>query len=134
MHEVSRGILARDLDSLLGVGRNDMDMLVVTPRQTSNGLIVMVRDGNLQLVYPQAGWFDLRRVARFWWFAWRKRLSPRFQRWGKELIHRVSLGSDATIALRLIDDFFAAVHHTTGPFALDFHRSGLGPPSSRGAA
>jgi hypothetical protein len=117
----------QDLVGLLGVGRNDLDMLVLTPRQTSNGLIVMVRNAELQVVYPQAGWLDWKRVGRFWLFSLRMRLSPRFERWGRELIHRANLGSDATRAANLIDEFFGAIFQMSGPFALKFTRQGWAP-------
>src|SRR5947209_2470051 len=94
MHETSREILISDLNALLNVRRDNADMLVITPRSTSNGLIVMVRSGSLQLFYAQAGWFDLERVIRFWLCCLRKKLSPRFERWGAELMHRAALGSD----------------------------------------
>ena len=134
MHEVSRETLIRDLIGLLGAGRDDLDMLVIRPRLTSNGLIIMVRAGNLQLVYPQAGWLDLARVARFWLCGRRNQLSPRLERWGRELVHRVNLGSDARRATEWVDEFFAAVYRTSGPFALEFTRQGWGPPSPSGAA
>jgi hypothetical protein len=102
-------------------------MLVVTPRQTSSGLIIMVRDGQLQLVYPQAGWLDLKRVARFWRLSLRKRLSPRFERWGRELVHRANIGSDAGRAASLIDEFFDAIFRISGAFTLDFTRQGWTP-------
>jgi|SRR6266566_2449150 len=134
MHEMSRETLIRDMEALLGVGRDDMDTLVITPRQTSNGLLVMMRDGTLQLVYPQTGWLDVVRVSRFWLCALKHRLSPQFESWGKVKVHRVSLGSDATRAATWIDDFFAVVFRISGPFALNFLRQGWGPPSPTGAA
>src|SRR6266576_5440750 len=93
MHEMSRETLIRDMEALLGVGRDDMDTLVITPRQTSNGLLVMMRDGTLQLVYPQTGWLDGVRVGRFWLCALKHKLLPQFESWGKVKVHRVSLGS-----------------------------------------
>ncbi len=134
MHEESREILIRDLVDLLNVGRDNMDSLVITPRRTSNGLIVMVEAAELRLVYPQAGWHDLARVWRFWLCGLRNRLSPRPQRWGRELVHRVTLGSDPHRASKWIDEFFAAVYNMSGPFALNFTRQGWGPPTSAGAA
>lgn len=129
MHETSRATLEEDLAALLSVSRNDMDMLVITARRTTSGLIVMVRDGALQLIYPQAGWLDFRRAGRFWLCGMRTHSSPRVERWGKEVIHRVTLGRDLTDALDRIDDFFAAVYQITGPFALDFNRMGWQPAS-----
>ena len=134
MHEESRAILIRDLVDLLGVGRDNLDMLTITPLRTSNGLIVMVEAAKLRLVYPQAGWLDIRRVWRFWRCGLRNRLSPHFQRWGRELVHRVTLGSDPSRASQWIDEFFAAVYDTSGSFALEFFRTGWGPPRSNGAA
>jgi hypothetical protein len=134
MHEESRETLIRDLVGLLEVGRDKLDMLVITPRRTSHGLIVMVEAAKLRLAYPQAGWQDIGRVWRFWLCGLRNRLSPRLERWGGELVHRVTLGSDPPRASQWIDEFFAAVYNTSGPFALDFTRQGWGPPESRGAA
>ena len=133
MHEESRAILLQDLAGLLSVGRDNMDMLVIRPRRTLNGLLVMVEADKLRLVYPQAGWFDVGRVWRFWRCGFRNKLSPRPIRWGRELVHRVTLGSDPTRASQLIDEFFAAVYGTSGPFALDFLRQGW-LPKSQGAA
>ena len=132
MHEMSRETLIRDMEGLLGVGRDDMDTLSITPRQTSDLLLVMVRAGSLQLVYPQDGWFDVVRVVRFWRCGLRHKLSPRVENWGKMLAHRVNLGPDAGRAALRIDEFFAAVYQASGPFALEFTRRGFGP--SRGAA
>ena len=134
MHEESRATLLRDLVSLLDVGRDNMDMLVIRPRRTSDGLIVMVEAAKLRLVYPQAGWQDIGRAWRFWLCGLRNRLSHRSQRWGRELVHRVTLGSDPARASQWIDEFFAAVYGTSGPFALDFTRQGGGPPRPEGAA
>ncbi|SRR6266566_2823669 len=127
MHEISRETLIQDLVGLLNVGRDRLDMLVIRPRRTSNGLIVMVEGSKLLLVYSQASWQDLRRVWRFWLCGLRNRLSPRLERWGRQLVHRVTLGSDPLRATTLIDDFFAAVYKTSGPFALDFTRQGWAP-------
>ena len=129
MHAISRETLIGDLAALLRAGRDDLDMLVITPRLTSNGLIVMVRSGTLQLIYPQAGWFDLPRVVRFWMCGLRNKLSPRFVRWGAQVVHRVSLASDPTSASAQIDEFFKAVYGMSGPFALDFTRLGWQPTS-----
>ena len=134
MHEESRATLIRDLVGLLAVGRDKMDMLVITPRRTSDGLIVMVEAAKLRLVYPQAGWQDIPRVSRFWLCGLRNKLSPRLERWGRELVHRVTLGSDPSRATQWIDQFFAAVYNTSGPFALDFTRQGWAQPRSDGAA
>lgn len=114
MHEMTRETLTADLAVLLSVDRNDLDMLVITPRRTSSGLIVMVRDGKLQLIYVQAGRFDFRRAGRFWLYSLSNHLPARFERWGKELIHRVTLGSDPIGASARIDDFFAAVYKISG--------------------
>ncbi|SRR6266571_4076313 len=127
MHEMSRETLIQDLIGLLGVGRDRLDMLVVTPRRTSSGLIVMVEGATLLLFYPQAGWQDLKRAWRFWLCGLRNRLSPRFEQWGRQLVHRVALGSDPARATKLIDEFFAAVYRASGPFALDFTRQGWAP-------
>ncbi|SRR6266550_90810 len=127
MHEMSRETLIQDLVGLLNVGRDRLDMLVIRPRLTSNGLIVMVDGAKLLLIYPQAGWQDIRRVWRFWLCGLRNRLSPRFERWGRQLVHRVTLGSDPARAATWIDGFFDAVYSTSGPFALDFTRQGWAP-------
>jgi len=133
MHEESRATLIQDLVALLGVGRDNLDMLVIRPRRTSNGLLVMVEAGKLRLVYPPAGWLDVVRVWHFWRCGLRNKLSPRPKRWGRELVHRVTLGSDPSRASQLIDEFFAAVYDTSGQFALDFLRQGW-LPKSQGAA
>ena len=133
MHEESRAILIQDLVALLGVGRDNLDTLVIRPRRTSNGLLVMVEAGKLRLVYPQAGWLDFVRVWHFWRCGLRNKLSPRPKRWGHELVHRVTLGTDPSRATQLIDEFFAAVYDTSGQFALDFLRQGW-LPKSQGAA
>jgi hypothetical protein len=126
MHVDSLATLTQDLAALVAVGRSDMDMLTVTAQQTSCGLIIMVRDGALQLIYPQGSWLDLR-IARFWSFALRNRLSPRFEDWGKEKIHRLNLGKDPVSAAELVDRSFRAVYGMVGPFALRFRRQGWGP-------
>jgi len=93
----------------------------------------MVEAGKLRLVYPQAGWLDFVRVWHFWRCGLRNNLSPRPKRWGHEFVHRVTLGTDPSRATQLIDEFFAAVYETSGPFALDFLRQGW-LPKSQGAA
>ena len=133
MHEESREILLQDLVRLLGVGRDNRDTLVIRPRRTSNGLLVMVEGGKLRLIYPQAGWLDVVRVWHFWSCGLRNSLSPRPKRWGREIVHRVTLGTDPLRASQLIDEFFAVVYGTSGPFALDFLRQGW-LPKSQGAA
>ena len=50
MHEESRETLIRDLVGLLEVGRDNLDMLVITPRRTLHGLIVMVEAAKLRSV------------------------------------------------------------------------------------
>src|SRR5438093_739227 len=100
MHEESRAILIQDLVALLGVGRDNLDTLVIRPRRTSNGLLVMVEAGKLRLVYPQAGWLDFVRVWHFWRCGLRNKLSPRPKRWGHELVHRVALGTPTTRSFR----------------------------------
>ena len=134
MHEESRSILVRDLVGLLGVGRDNMDMLVISPRLTSDRMIVMVEAATLRLVYPRAGLKNIGQVWRFWLCGLRNRLSPRLQRWGRVFIHRVDLGSDPDRASQWIDQFFAVVYKRSGPFALDFTRQGWGPPRTEGAA
>jgi len=116
------------------VGRDNLDMLVISPRQTSDRMIVMVEADKLRLVYPKAGSQNIGQVWRFWLCGLRNRLSPRVQRWGRVFVHRVTLGTDPAHATQLIDKFFAVVYDREGPFALDFKRQGWGPPGSAGAA
>jgi hypothetical protein len=130
MHDASRETLTRDLAALLNAGRDHLDMLVIRPRHTSNGLIIMVEANRLLLVYPQAGWLDVGLVWRFWRCGYKNKLSPRFERWGRELVHLVTLGSDPSHAAERIDEFFASVFNTSGPFALDFTRQGWAPNES----
>src|SRR2546429_9593455 len=134
MQDETRGMLIWNIGGLHGICRNNLVLLFITPRRTSNGLIVMVEAAKLRLVYPQAGWQDMGRAWRFWRCGLRNKLSPRLQRWGREIVHRVTLGSDPPRASQWIDEFFAAVYNTSGPFAIDFTRQGWGPPRSGGAA
>ena len=134
MHEESRTTLIRDLVGLLGVGRDNMDMLTISPRQTSDHMIVMVEASTLRLVYPKPGLKHIGQVWRFWLCGLRNRLSPQVLRWDRVLVHRVSLGTDPARATQWIDKFFAVVYNKSGPFALDFDRRGWGPPRSPGAA
>ncbi len=134
MNEESHATLIRDLTGLLGVGRDNKYMLVIRPRQTLDGLIVIAEAGMLRLLYHQAGWSDVGRVWCFWLCGLRNRLAPRFHRWGRQLVHRVSLGSDPTRASQWIDEFFNVVYNRSGPFALDFMRLGLNRPLPEGAA
>ena len=96
MNEESRATLIRDLTNLLDVGRDNKYLLVITPLQTLDWLVVVPEAGMLRLLYYQVGRRDVGRVWRFWLCGLRNRLSPRFRRWGRQLVHRVSLGSDPT--------------------------------------
>jgi hypothetical protein len=129
MNEGSRATLIRDLTDLLDVGRNNKYLLVITPRETLDWLVVVAEAGMLRLLY---GWRDVGRVWRFWLRGLRNRLSPRFRRWGRHLVHRVSLGSDPTRASQWIDEFFNVVYNRSGPFALDIMHLGLNRPLACG--
>jgi hypothetical protein len=44
---------------------NSMSMLVMTARNTPNGLIAGVNAGVFSLDYPRAGWLDFPRARKF---------------------------------------------------------------------
>jgi hypothetical protein len=127
MHEASRATLVQDLNGLLAVGRDRMDMLYLRVRLTSHDLIVMAEAGAVLLCYAQTGWLDVRGPWRFWRFGTRNKLSPRFERWGRQLVHLVALGSDAVRASQWIEECFATVYNLSGPYALEFTRQGWSP-------
>ena len=130
MHEASRETLVQDLTGLLGVGRDRMDMLYLRSRRTSHDLIVMVEANSLLLAYVQTGWLDVAGAWRFRRYGSKSGLSPRFERWGRQFVHLVALGSDAVRASTRIDECFAAVYRLFGPFALEFTRQGWSPVQS----
>jgi hypothetical protein len=84
----------------------------------------MACGGDLELVFPSNGKFDVIGISRFCAFALGRRLWPRFEWWGNLLAVRVNLGRDVDVAIEIIDACFGSIFHVVGPYALEFHRMG----------
>lgn len=99
-------------------------MLVMTVRNTSNGLLAGVVDDAFSLDYPIAGWLDWVRTRRFRSFCKQRGFVTRREHWGKERIIRARIGSSATAAADAIDACFSAVYGEIGSFGLDLRGFG----------
>jgi hypothetical protein len=126
MHPTSREVLAGHLRDLQDHGTT-MNILFMTVRTTSDGLLAGIADSIFKLDYPRAGLLDFRRTNRFVSFCKARGLPLSKQRWGKERIYRASIGTDIDQALELIDECFDWVYDHKGPFAADFRPFGWSP-------
>jgi hypothetical protein len=107
-----------------------MSMLVVTVRNTSNGLLVGIRNGQISLDYPKAGWLDVARARKFRSFCKASGFATRRETWGKERVLRANIGVDASRAADTIDACFSAVYGESGPFGLDLRGFGWQPSNN----
>jgi hypothetical protein len=130
MNNAARADLLRELEQMLEHG-DEMSMLFITVRGTSDGLLVKIKDKQFSINYPRAGWLDFPRVHRFKAFCKRNGLSLRTETWGKERVSRAAVGSSAVDAVRLIDECFAAIYDHSGPFGLQLHGLGWQPASAQ---
>ena len=129
MNNVALKELINELEHLLENG-NDMSMLVMTVRNTSNGLLAGVCDSEICLDYPKSGWLDFLRTNRFLAFCKRNNFTVNKVKWGSERVFRAAIGSNSAIAADVIDSCFNAVYGEAGSFGLKL--SGIGwEPSNK---
>ena len=126
MHPSSMDSLVEHLQHLVIYGSSS-DMLAVTVKTTSDGLLVGVADGELRLDYPQAGWLDFRRAYKFRSFCSTNSLSVTKERWGREIVYRAAIGREPKSAAEAIDHCFATLYGHTGPYALKLQATGWSP-------
>ena len=129
MNESARGDLIGELEHMQQHG-SSMSMLVMTVRNTSNGLLAGVADNAFTLDYPTAGWLDFLRARRFRSFCKRRGFVTRREQWGSERVIRASIGSGSAEAAETIDACFAAVYGETGPFGLELRGFGWQPSNN----
>jgi hypothetical protein len=129
MHEIGRGELIAELSHMQQHGTS-MSMLVMTVRNTSNGLLAGVVDGVFSLDYPIAGWLDFLRTQRFKSFCKRRGFPARRERWGSERVIRASIGSKVAEAGEAIDACFLAVYGDSGSFGLELRGFGWQPSNN----
>lgn len=126
MNSSARSDLIRELEHLLEHGTS-MSMLVMTVRNTSNGLIAGLDGEALSLDYVIAGWLDFPRTRRFKSFCSQRGLLTQRVRWGKERVVRAAIGKNVEQAADAIDACFSAVFDESGPFGLDLRGFGWQP-------
>jgi hypothetical protein len=123
MNESARSELIGELEHMRQHGSR-MSMLVMTVRNTSNGLLAGLADDAFTLNYPVAGWLDFFRTRRFRSFCKRRGFAALRERWGGERVVRACIGSSVAGAVEAIDACFTAVYGDTGPFGLEIRGFG----------
>jgi hypothetical protein len=126
MNSTARSELIAQLDHLLEKG-DSMSMLVITVRNTSNGILAGLRSGLISLDYPKAGWLDIVRTCRFKAFCKSRGFEMQCTRWGREQVIRANIGSDSRQAADIIDACFGVVHGECGQFGLELRGFGWQP-------
>lgn len=126
MNSTARSELIAQLDHLLNHG-DSMSMLVITVRNTSNGILAGLRNDSISLDYPKAGWLDIVRTRRFKTFCKSRGFEMQRARWGKERVIRANIGSDSGRAADTVDACFNVVYDESGPFALELRGFGWQP-------
>lgn len=106
---------------------NTLSMLVMTVRNTSNGLIAGISEVVFSLDYPRAGWLDFARTRKFASFCKQRGFLTRKEKWGRERVIRAAIGANAVDAAESIDACFAAVYDERGPFGLELRGFGWQP-------
>jgi len=129
MHPQSRQELCGRLEYLAGTHSLAL-MLIMRPRGTSNGLIVVRETDGLRLCYPHFSWHEFRLPMRCWRFALRMSLRPRFARWGKGLITSMQLGVDPASAAAIVERCYNFVFDQPSPFWLEFQGSSWQAPAA----
>lgn len=128
MNPSARSDLIRELEHLLEHGTS-MSMLVMTVRNTSNGLLAGLNGGVLSLDYVMAGWLDFPRTRKFKSFCSQRGFLTQRVRWGKERVVRAAIGRDVERAADAIDACFSAVFGESGSFGLELRGFGWQPSS-----
>jgi hypothetical protein len=128
MNLSARSELIGELEHMQRHG-NTLSMLVMTVRNTSNGLIAGITAGVFSLDYPRAGWLDFARARRFVSFCKQRGFLTRQEKWGSERVIRAAIGTNAVDAAEAIDACFCAVYNESGAFGLELR--GFGWQSSQ---
>jgi len=113
MNSAARSELIKQLEHLKENG-DRMSMLVMTVRNTSNGLLAGITDEGLSLDYPKAGWLDFARSNRFKSFCKSHGFAIKRIKWGKERVIRANIGTDIGRAADAIDACFNALREENG--------------------
>jgi hypothetical protein len=129
MNESARSDLIVELEHMQQHGSR-MSMLVMTVRNTSNGLLAGFAGDAFSLDYPIAGWLDFLRTRRFRSFCEQHGFAARRERWGRERVVRANIGSSAADAAEAIDACFAAVYGESGSFGLELRGFGWQPSNN----
>ncbi|NVJ61913.1 MAG: hypothetical protein HWE27_16095 [Gammaproteobacteria bacterium] len=107
-----------------------MSMLVITVRNTSNGILIGLSDGEISLDYRKAGWLDIVRTRKFKSFCKDGGYQTQRVLWGKERIIRAKIGTESSQAADAIDACFASVFGETGSFSLELRGFGWRPSNN----
>lgn len=126
MNPSARSELIGELEHMQRHG-NTMSMLIMTVRNTSNGLIAGIAEGVFSLDYPRAGWLDFTRASKFASFCKQRGFLTRKERWGSERVIRAAIGASAGDAAEVIEACFAAVYGERGAFGLELRGFGWQP-------
>jgi hypothetical protein len=126
MNPNARSELIGELEHMQRHG-NTLSMLVMTVRNTSNGLIAGIAAGVFSLDYARAGWLDFARARRFVSFCKQRGFLTRQEKWGSERVIRAAIGTDAADAADAIDACFAVVYGERGAFGLALRGFGWQP-------
>lgn len=118
MNNAARSELIRQLEHMKHHGSR-MSMLVMTVRNTSNGLLAGLNGETLSLDYPKAGWLDVARACKFKVYCKSQGYPISLGKWGKERVIRACVGSDISHAADAIDGCFEAVYAESGAFGLE---------------
>lgn len=129
MNSSARSALVRELEHLRQHGTS-MSMLVMTVRNTSNGLLAGVDADILSLDYPIAGWLDFTRTRSFRSFCSQRDFPTQKVKWGKERVIRAAIGSNVAQAVDAIDACFLAVYGESGAFGLELRGFGWQPSNN----
>jgi hypothetical protein len=130
MNESARSDLIGELEHMQQHGSR-LSMLVMTVRNTSNGLLAGIVGDTFSLDYPIAGWLDILRTRRFRSFCKQRGFDTRRERWGSERVIRAGIGSSVADAAEAIDACFAAVYGENGSFGLELRGFGWQPSNNR---
>jgi len=123
MNSTARRELIQKFDQLLEHG-DSMSMLIMTVRNTSNGLMAGLAKNAISLDYPKAGWLDIARTRKFKAFCKARGFEVQSVLWGKERVFRATVGSDSSAAADVVDACFGVVYGESGPFGLELRGFG----------
>jgi hypothetical protein len=123
MNSVALEKLVLELEHLLRQ-QPAMGTLFITVRETNHMLVVILRNGVLDLGYPHKGRRDFFGSHRFSSFCKKRGFLLRKESWATTRMSCAPIGSIAQDAAQTIGDCFSSVYGVSGPFGLNLQGMG----------